>query len=810
MYNLTELTVKHKNVIYAILTALLIPLTGFGQEDPWITSIKQRFQLYSSKAVQEKIYLHIDRPFYLVGETMWFKAYNVEGTSNSFLGMSKVAYLEVLDKDNNSVAQTKFSLLDGKGNGALIIPSTITSGVYKVRCYTNWMKNFSAEYFFESSINVVNPFVKFDADPDEKKEITYDAGFFPEGGYLVRDLESKVAFRVIGPDGKGISFKGAVLNQNNDTLVRFEPKKFGIGYFMLKPAAETTYKIVLRDIKGRVFTYPLPEVRQEGFAMQVKDSTGGLVKVTVTSRFEDGTQGIVYLVAHTRQSNLFVEKKSLGKNRVEFTISKDKLAEGISHITILNEKLKPLCERLYFKSADKHLAISAKVAKTSFTTREKVTLDLSASLSKNATMPTNLSVAVYLEDSLKYNDPLDIESYLWVSSDLAGTVESPGYYLQKDNKDVSADIDNLMLTHGWRRFKWNEVLGNQSAYANLVEFQGHFIYGKVINTITNQPARGIESYLAALDFPARVYASISDDQGNVRFEVKDFYGAKEVTVQSNLTQDSIYRYEMANPFSKQFATTLIDRFRFEKTAENQLLTRAINMQTNNAFLPKAFAEPKAPITDSTAFFGEPDEKYFLDDFTRFPTMEEVLREYVRGIAVRRRQKEFHFRMTDKLVPNVFYSTDPLTLLDGIPIFNIDRLMEMDPLKIKKIETMNGRYFLGGVTATGIASFSTYQNDLAGFELSPKVLVFPYDGVQTPREFYQPRYDTKANLDSRLPDFRNLLLWSPNVTTDASGKAQIQFTTSDQPGRYRVVIQGMTGNGTAGSGTMSFDVERRNF
>jgi hypothetical protein len=81
--------------------------------------LQQRFSLYTETAVQEKMYVHLDRPFYLVGETIWFKAYNLSGSTHRFLDLSKIAYLEVLDLENNAVIQTKFSLIDGKGNGSL-------------------------------------------------------------------------------------------------------------------------------------------------------------------------------------------------------------------------------------------------------------------------------------------------------------------------------------------------------------------------------------------------------------------------------------------------------------------------------------------------------------------------------------------------------------------------------------------------------------------------------------------------------------------------------------------------------------------
>lgn len=794
--------------IYLLLIALWSPLTSFSQEDPWVTSIRQRFLLHTRRAVQEKIYLHLDRPLYLVGESMWFKAYNVEGGSNTFLGMSKVAYFEVLDKDNNPVLQTKFALMNGKGHGSAILPSTIASGVYKVRCYTNWMKNFSADFYFESTVTVINPFVKFDPKPELAKDAALEATFFPEGGYLVQDLESKVAFRVVGLDGKGMDFKGAVVANNNDTIVRFEPKKFGIGYFMFTPKADITYKVVIRDMKGKPSMHNLPEVKAEGYVMHVKDSTDRLIKVTVTANTGAAGSGI-FMLSHTRQNNVQVDKASLTRNAAVFLLNKSKLGGGVSHITILNEKLKPLCERLYFKKPDKELAIEGTVHKETYNTRDKVLMELASKDSRGVAGLANMSVAVYLEDSIRASDPQDIESYLWLSSDLRGTVESPRYYFESNTQEADQGMDNLMITHGWRRFNWAEVFANKtSEYPHVVEYDGHFVQGRLVDTKTGAPAPGINAFFAALDFPARLYATRSNPDGTFRFELRNFLGPKEITLQTNLSLDSTYKFELANPFSKEFSVKPIPLFYFDQTKERQLLTRTINMQTNNAFLPKAIAGRKPVITDSTAFFGPPDEKYFLDDFTRFPTMEEVLREYVRGVMVRRRQKEFHFRMIDKLVPNTFYTTDPLVLLDGIPIFNIDKLMEIDPLKIKKIEALSGKYFLGPVSVTGIVSFSTYQNDLAGFELSPKVLVMPYEGVQAPREFYEPKYDSPTDIGSRLPDFRNLLYWAPDVTTDASGKARIHFNTSDQTGRYRVVVQGMTPNGQAGRRTFTFEVGKR--
>ncbi|CAG5070097.1 hypothetical protein DYBT9623_02837 [Dyadobacter sp. CECT 9623] len=799
-----------KTKIFTYICLLLAaPLIVAAQDDAMVTSMKQRFGLYSERAVQEKMYVHLDRPFYLVGETLWFKAYLLNGATHRFLDLSKVGYLEVLDIENNPVVQTKFSMNTGQGNGSVQLPATIVSGKYKVRCYTNWMKNFGVDQFFESDFTVVNPFIRFEPDRLVKDNLRYDFQLFPEGGRLVKGIESKIAFRAVAEDGKGIRFNGAIVNAQNDTIQKFAPGLNGIGTFTFTPKEGETYKAFVTDSKGTRAEYPFPAVEEGGYVMQVKDSTDTWLKVTVFARLNTDEPTYVYMLSHTRQNNPVIEKKPIVRNRAVFLLDKSKLGEGISHITIFNEKVKPVTERLYFKRPKANLNIDAQLAKT-FITREKVTLNLTSSVAAAADQMSNLSVAIYLDDSIKGDPQQNINTYLWLTSDLKGTVESPEYYFSNTTKEADQQLDNLMLTHGWRRLQWDNVFGNQPPkYTNIPEHDGHFITGKIVDRETGNPAKGRDAFLAALDVPALLYGAQSDQEGKVTFEVRRFIGPKEITVQTNLGMDSTYKIEIASPFSKQYSQNPLPAFFFDKTLENQLLTRTINMQTANSYLPRVYNQKKVKLADSLAFFGMPDEKYFLDDFTRFPTMEEVLREYVKGVLVRRRQKEFHFRIIDKLLPNTFYTTDPLMLVDGIPVFDADKIMEFDPLKIKKIEVLNARYFLGPMTFTGVVSFSTYGNDLAGFELDPRVLVVPYEGVQAQREFYAPKYDG-GNANSRIPDFRNLLLWAPNVVTDKTGKASVEFYTSDQTGKYQVVIQGITPSGVAGSKQFSFQVGKRNF
>ncbi len=207
--------------------SLLAPTLGVGQSK----SLSQQLVQHNKQAAQEKVFVHLDRPLYLVGETIWFKTFCLDASLHTPLDMSKVAYLEVLDRDHNPVLQTKIALDGGKGFGSVFIPPFIASGQYSVRSYTNWMKNFSPDFYFETTISIVNPFSKPSLSSSPKPTLAYDLQLFPEGGNLVQGMESNVAFRAVGQDGKGINFRGSIVDQQNDTVAHFEPLKFGIGTF---------------------------------------------------------------------------------------------------------------------------------------------------------------------------------------------------------------------------------------------------------------------------------------------------------------------------------------------------------------------------------------------------------------------------------------------------------------------------------------------------------------------------------------------------------------------------------------------------
>ena len=180
-----------KKKLTALFVFALLHLILFGQvEYPAI--LQKQFISYHQQALQEKLFIHTDKDFYVAGDICWFKVYDVDGLLHKPLSLNKVAYVEILSADRQPVLQCKIALQAGSGNGSFMFPASMNSGNYVLRGYTSWMKNFHADYFFEKSITIVNTLKR----PDwQKIESTpaYDVQFFPEGGNLVKGLESKLA-----------------------------------------------------------------------------------------------------------------------------------------------------------------------------------------------------------------------------------------------------------------------------------------------------------------------------------------------------------------------------------------------------------------------------------------------------------------------------------------------------------------------------------------------------------------------------------------------------------------------------------------
>ena len=795
---------KYLNQLKASLCLLICPVfilsTAYSQEN--LNVITTAFSQYHQHTIREKIFVHTDKKFYVAGEIAWFKLYVVDASSNKPLELSEVAYVEILDSTNKPVLQAKISLNNAEGNGSFYLPVNLNSGNYKLRAYTNWMKNFGAEYFFEKNITIINVQKRIDISLLQKAN-KYDIQFFPEGGNLVNNIPSTIAFKGTDEYGKGISFLGFLLD-NNDTVLTFKPLHAGMGSFSFTPLSHHVYKAFVKTSSGKYVMKDLPTAYSGGYVMSLLDSSDK-IKVTIQSDILSGHE--IYLFAHTREIIKVSFSKFLQNGKAFFLFDKALLGDGISHITIFNDQKQPVCERLYFKKPSKQLEIKLNSDEPVYSSRKKVTINIQPVNSGIKNDSASLSMTVYRLDSLQTFDAATINSYLLLTSDLNGYVEDPNYYFLKDDPETNAALDNLMLTNGWRRFKWEDVLKNDKSFFEYVpEYNGPIIVGNVINTKTGKPSGGIESYISVPGFQSVFNTSVSNKEGLVKFELQKFYGSKDLILQPNTMRDSMYRIDITDPFSNNFSGIAFPAFTLHQGDATSLREQSISMQVQNIYSGKNLKHFIVPAMDTSTFYIHPDEKYLLDDYTRFTTIEEILREYVILADVKKREGKFHFNLFD-FANHQMFKTDPLVLLDGVPVFELNKFMLTDPLKLYKLEVLNRKYFLGNSIFNGVLSWTSYKGDMADYDPGPHATVIDYDGLQMEREFYSPVYTNEEQRSSHIPDFRNVLLWSPNLKIAMGASDEISFYTSDFAGKYVVQVQGITKSGLCGNKVFTFDVKK---
>lgn len=311
-----------------IVCPFFILSTAYCQYTP--DDINRSFNQHHQSSIQEKIFVHTDKSFYVAGEIVWFKLYIVNASTNAPLELSKVAYVEILDSANKHLLQAKILLTNAEGNGSFYLPVNLNSGNFKFRAYTNWMKNFSPDYFFEKKITIVN--IQKRIELTALKNVNKpDIQFFPEGGNMVNNMLCKIAFKGTDQFGKSINFEGFVID-NNDTLLSFKPQHAGMGFFSFTPLSNHSYKALIQtDSRQKIIT-ELPPTYNSGYVMNLSDSAGKIL-VTVQSNILSAKE--IFLFAHTREIIKVAEHGILQNGKAIFLFDNEKLGDGISHITIL-------------------------------------------------------------------------------------------------------------------------------------------------------------------------------------------------------------------------------------------------------------------------------------------------------------------------------------------------------------------------------------------------------------------------------------------------------------------------------------------
>ncbi len=144
-------------------------------------------------------------------------------------------------------------------------------------------------------------------------------------------------------------------------------------------------------------------------------------------------------------------------------------------------------------------------------------------------------------------------------------------------------MDNLMLTHGWRRFRWDEVLSGSYRTPFVPEYRGHIIRGRVANAVDTSNA-GIVAYLSWPGKVVRLHTARSNEKGEIQFEVKDFTGLRRLVAQTDLRQDSLHPYNYRRSILKQFCNDKATLLRFAASQSRNFTTGTGHCHTGKQHL----------------------------------------------------------------------------------------------------------------------------------------------------------------------------------------------------------------------------------
>jgi hypothetical protein len=760
--------------------------------------------VYGTKYQQERTYLHYDKAAYVPGESIWFKAYVMEGMYAT--EGSKTLYVDWVDEKGSLLYHTSSPIVDGGiTNGQFDVPATYKSNFIHVRAYTKWMLNFDTSFIYKKNIRIIQKGGLPSALPTAIALLQ----FFPEGGDMISGIRNKVAFKAQDQWGKPVAIKG-VIQKNGTTIDSLQVVHDGMGFFYLIPEAGAKYTAKWKDTKNAEHTTNLPEAKRDGISLQIS-FTGGK-RVFTINRSPDAPEHhkMLHLVG-TMQQNLVLKAninlKETSTNSGALPVQT--LPSGVLTLTVFDDQWNAVAERvIHVNNREYFFPIQSTVQKYGLSKRGRNEIEVTVPQGIEA----NFSISV--TDGSIENDSSDhIVSHFLLTSELRGNIYKPSYYFKNNSDSLAQKLDLVMLTNGWRRFKWEEVTkGKFPAITYPKDTTYLALSGKLFGATPAQFQSGgtMMMMVKKKDSAAQMVLAPIERDGSFRnpefifFDSLTVYYQPPKNLSSTTANFMTARMAALNYGYKDFAgrplfpdTTGYSRhFLLAQEAtdiEEKLKGKVLETVT-------VTARTKSPVQIL-------DEKYAKGLFTSDNAYQfDVLNDKFALGAIN------IFNYLQGKVPGLQISggqaggSASLTWRGGAPILYLDE-MPADPQMISSIAVQDVAYikvfrppFMGtrgsvGDPANGaIAIYTRRGGDVArepGKGLASNVIV----GYSPVREFSSPNYASFVR-DNEKRDVRTTLLWKPNVATQKNrNKIPLIFYNTDVFSKsLRLVIEGMTKDG----------------
>ncbi len=814
----------HKKMIKKLAIFItLLTLISFTVFNNFRELVIQKLDAYIND-YPEKVYVQTDKPYYTTGDDIWYTAYLLNGITHQKSEKSRVLYVELINEQDSILSKKQLYVNDVSVAGDFKIDKTWRPGNYILRAYTNYMRNKNADYFFQKQIliwNVIeNDSLTNIADigtlksPIKNTEVSErpDLNFYPESGYLVNGIASKIGIKVKDKHNRNISVEGYIKDSDNNPISEFKTQQFGLGIISLVPEPNKSYYASIY-IDDKEFKYLLPKALPSGYNLSAINN-GNSIVLKAVSNHPLGLKN-TYLIAHQRGKLIFEKLQTENKNSYFIKLSTTNLNDGIANFTLFDSSGKPVCERLvYIDNPNNDVKVNINLDNKSPKTRDKVSMSINIKDKDNINLSGNLSMSITDIDAVGQSTKKEnIKTHLLLNSDLRGHIENPGYFFEKENDPKRRYLlDLLMLTHGWRRFTWNDILYNTQTKNHFEPEKGILISGNTRALRGNKQPIQTATRITLMGSLPHQEKKQTDAKGMFNYGPFVFNDTLPILLEARV-KDFKSDEEKKNRFvSIQLNNNF---FASPMVARNAILK--LNLQDTVKIA--SFLKQAKSVSQIDAEFAK--SARMLDEIiiTAQKKSEEEAREQELnertdyGYATRRLdmndfENQGNLSIFDLLnmLPGVITSNDSISIRNqGTPSVYLDGFQ----VELGDISHLTGNDvdFIDVLTGAEAAIFSNSGNgvvaiysrtganvSISNVKRKPGIIDFEAIGFYTAREFYAP--DHLNGFDEAFKqDIRTTLHWEPKIVlSKTSNKAEISFFTSDAKSNYAIKIEGITDSG----------------
>ncbi len=739
---------------------LLFAGSGLSAQNVERNSFALSNESMDNPVLQEKVIISINKSFFLTGEDVLCSVFIRDAWLHKPLSISNIITIELLDRNNRPISREKYSLKNGKGSAIISIPGSLESGIYTIRAYTNWMRNSSPSLFFYRNITIIDPEQVSKTDPIEARK-PLKISFFSEGGNFVNEVENHLIVKATDSFDHPVTGFGYLVSESGDTIGKIKLNADGLGDVFFTAQKGQHYNLDFQDK-----LWELPKSMDDAWVLKAALSDNSGLEIDIQKNVSG--QGSVSLLLSKRGMLLHTTSLPVFDCHYRLNIPLSDIIGGVGKLLLVDENGKILAKRLIQFPENKLCDVEIAVEEQEFNQREEVEL-LLTTLHPHS----DVSVVVQMEDEALISEIS--------SSDILNYYSDAAYCLPL--LDESKDLQLIII--GEKQENWKNEKEN-SGIEFMPEIRGQMVSGRLVNGDTSS-FKGLELILAKISNEAEISNVNVTNEGRFFLHPKDFNANQEyVLVQKTENTHSLL---FDDDYSNQFVEFIRPTFSMDESLREHIEERMVYHQLQQLY----DKEPEYFFRSETKFYGAADEIIEFSDYIKLPVMEEFFRELTKYIILTREDGKLVINVLDKY-RNRIIGQNPIFLLDGIPVFDAELILNIDPEAVKRISTKASRYLYGELIMDGIIDIETHKADFSAVEFPENASMHNFHPIMSVPDDYNQNYCKTQDLDFS-PDLRTTLCWEPILETDEKGEAKLSFFTSDLPGNYIIKVTAFSKDGS---------------